>query len=237
MHLTDRVAVEAEYSDERRHSTRRAAFAHWLDGPNAADVALDAVLALGPERVLEIGCGDGAFAERLQVKLGHPVTAIDISPRMVQLARARGLTAGVGDAVALPFSDASFECVIANWMLYHVAELDTAFGEIVRLLRPGGALVAATLGVENLLELWQLIGAPPDMRDYTFTRESGGAILASHFGDITRHDVDARVCFPGPREVREYVGASLGRAHLAEHVPDDLGPFEARTSQTVFVAA
>jgi SAM-dependent methyltransferase len=237
LHLTDRITVQAEYSDESRHNTRRAAFEQWLDGPNAADVAVEAVLALGPERVLEIGCGDGAFAERLQATLGHPVTAIDISPRMVELARARGLTAGIGDAVALPFPDASFECVIANWMLYHVADLDTALGEIVRVLRPGSALVTATLGVENLLELWQLIGAASDMSDYNFTRESGGAILARHFGDITRHVVDARMCFPGPREVREYVAASLGRSHLAERVPDDLGPFQARTSQAVFVAA
>lgn len=237
MHLTDLIAVEAEYSDESRHNTRRAAFVRWLEGPNAANVALDAVLALAPKHVLEIGCGDGAFAERLQARLEHPVTAIDISPRMVELARARGLTTSIGDAIALPFPDASFDCVIANWMLYHVTDLNSALGEIVRLLRPGGALVAATLGVENLLELWQLIGAPPDMSDYTFTRESGRAILAGHFGDVTRHDVDACVCFPGSREVREYVAASLGRAHLAEHVPEDLGPFRARTSQAVFVAA
>jgi SAM-dependent methyltransferase len=236
LHLTNRVAVKAEYSDESRHNARRAAFARWLDGPNAADVALEAVLALGPERVLEIGGGDGVFAERLQARLEHPVIVIDISPRMVELARARGLTAGIGDAVALPFPNASFDCVIANWMLYHVAELHNALSEIVRLLRPGGALVAATLGVENLSELWQLIGAPPNMSDYIFTRESGGAILASHFGNITRHDVDARVCFPGPREVREYVAASLGWAHLVKHVPDDLGSFQARTSQAIFVA-
>jgi SAM-dependent methyltransferase len=235
LQLTNRSAVETEYSDESRHDTRRAAFVHWLNGPNAADVALEAVLALAPRRILEIGCGDGAFAERVQAKLEHPVTAVDISPRMVELTRARGLTVGIGDAVALPFPDASFECVIANWMLYHVTDLDSALREIVRLLRPGGALVAATLGVENLRELWQLVGAP-DMSDYTFTRESGGAILAAYFGAVTRHDVDACVCFPGRREVREYVAASLGRAHLAEHVPDDLGPFRARTSQAVFVA-
>jgi len=44
------------------------------------------------------------------------------------------------------------------------------------------------------------------------------------------------VHFPGRREVSEYVAASLGRAHLAERVPDNLGPFQARTSQAVFVA-
>jgi hypothetical protein len=121
-------------------------------------------------------------------------------------------------------------------MLYHVADLDVALGVIGWVLRRGGALVAATLGVKNLLELWQLIGAPPDMSDYIFTRESGEAILSRHFGKVTRHDVDARVNFPGPREVREYVSASLGRAHLAERVPDDLGPFHVRTAQAVFVA-
>lgn len=236
MRLTDRAAVEAEYRDECRHNARRAVFASLLDGPNAADVALELVLRRCPRHVLDVGCGDGEFGARLQARLARKVMAVDISPRMVELARARGLTASTADAVALPFSDDSLDCVIANWMLYHVADLDVALGEIGRVLRRGGGLVAATLGVKNLLELWQLIGAPPDMSDYTFTRESGEAILSRHFGKVTRHDVDARVNFPGPREVREYVSASLGRAHLAERVPDDLGPFHVRTAQAVFVA-
>lgn len=237
MRLTDRVAVEAEYRDEHRHNARRAVFASFLDGPNAADVALELVLRRCPRDVLDVGCGDGEFGARLQAKLGRRVMGVDISPRMVELARARGLTASTADAEALPFSDDSFDCVIANWMLYHVSDLDIALEEIDRVLRRGGALVAATLGVENLKELWNLVGGPPDMSDYTFTRESGGVILSRSFRKVTRHDVDARVNFPGPREVREYVSASLGRAHLAERVPDDLGPFHARTAQAVFVAA
>ncbi len=74
------------------------------------------------------------------------------------------------------------------------------------------------------------------MSDYSFTRESGKAILERHFSKVVLHDVNAEVVFPGATEVREYVSASLGRDHLSEQVPDTLGPFTARTSQVVFVA-
>ena len=43
---------------------------------------------------------------------------------MVELARARGVDARVGDVQELPFADGAFDCVVAAWMLYHVPDLD-----------------------------------------------------------------------------------------------------------------
>jgi SAM-dependent methyltransferase len=236
MKLTDQAAVLAEYSSEHRHDARRAVFTQWLDGTNARDVALEAIVQRQPERVLEIGCGDGEFAALTQQRLGRPVTAIDSSQRMVELTHARGVAASVADAAAVPFPDGSFDCVVANWMLYHVVSLDATLCEITRLLRHDGALVAATVGERNLEELWQLVGAPPDLSDYTFTRESGEATLARHFRTVERADVDAHVVFPDADAVASYVAVSLGRAHLAGRVPRDLGSFRVRTAQSVFVA-
>jgi len=237
MKLTDPAAVLAEYSSEHRHDARRAVFTQWLEGPNARDVALEAVVQRRPERVLEIGCGDGEFAARTQKRLGRPVTAIDSSQRMVELTRGRGVVASVADAAVAPFPDGSFDCVVANWMLYHVASLEATLSEVARLLTPGGALVAATVGECNLEELWRLVGAPPGLGDYTFTRESGEAILAGHFHSVVRTDVDAPVVFPNAQAVADYVAVSLGRDHLAGRVPRELGPFRVRTAQAVFVAA
>ena len=67
------------------------------------------------------------------------VTFVDLSQRMVELARARGIAdAHVGDVQELPFADASFDTVVAAWMLYHVPDLDRGLAEIARVLEPGG---------------------------------------------------------------------------------------------------
>src|SRR5258706_6059855 len=70
------------------------------------------------ERILDLGCGDGALTEKLGA-LGATVVAVDASPEQVAAARARGLDARVADGEALLF-EAEFEAVFSNaaldWM-------------------------------------------------------------------------------------------------------------------------
>jgi ubiquinone/menaquinone biosynthesis C-methylase UbiE len=100
-------------------------------------VLIEKLLGGSAGAVLEVGCGPGALARRLADEHAIAVTAIDISERMVQLARPRGIDAAVCDVQSLPFPDESFDCAIAAWMLYHVPDLDQGLREISRLLRPG----------------------------------------------------------------------------------------------------
>ncbi len=96
---------------------------------------------------LEIGAGTGYFTLNL-ARLGliaRPV-ATDISPGM--LAALERTAAGLGvavetveaDAEALPFADASFDLVFGHAVLHHIPDLDRAFAEFRRVLRPGGVL-------------------------------------------------------------------------------------------------
>ena len=71
-------------------------------GPDAREVAFEAVAECAPIRVLEVGAGPGELAERIQRELNAEVAALDISERMVELARARGVDARVGDVQELP---------------------------------------------------------------------------------------------------------------------------------------
>ncbi|MDQ6730203.1 MAG: class I SAM-dependent methyltransferase [Actinomycetota bacterium] len=74
--------------------------------------------------MLEVGCGPGTLAKRVREDQGISLCAIDLSERMVDLAHDLGVSARVGDVQAMPFADATFDCVIAAWMLYHVPDLD-----------------------------------------------------------------------------------------------------------------
>ena len=113
-------------------------------------------------------------------ELGAEVVALDVSERMVELARGRGVDARVGDVQALPFADASFDTVVAAWMLYHVPDLDRGLAEIARVLAPGGQLVAVTNSELHLDEARARCGVSMVGR-MPFNRDNGEEILARHF--------------------------------------------------------
>ena len=77
---------------------------------------------------------------------------LDVAPRMVELARSRGVDAIVGDVQELPFENALFDCAVAAWMLFHVPDIDRGLSELARVLRPGGRLVAVTNAEHHLAE-------------------------------------------------------------------------------------
>ena len=96
---------------------------------------------------LEIGAGTGYFSlNLLQLGLIGRATATDISPGMLAtLSRSAGelgleVTTARTDAESLPFADASFDLVFGHAVLHHIPNLDLAFAEFERVLRPGGAV-------------------------------------------------------------------------------------------------
>ncbi len=100
-------------------------------------------------RILEVGCGLGDDAASLAklVAPGGWVVAIDGSQTMIEAARGRhgdvaGLSFDVADAAHLPFDDASFDACRIDRVLQHVADPASAILEMVRVIRPGGVLVA-----------------------------------------------------------------------------------------------
>lgn len=99
----------------------------------------DRFISLVSGHVLDVGCGPGRDGVFLQ-NAGLKVTCLDASEAMVAMAKERGLDAIVGDFLALPFTDASFEGVWAYTSLLHVpkAEVDQALHEIKRVLKDGG---------------------------------------------------------------------------------------------------
>jgi SAM-dependent methyltransferase len=233
--VNDRALVEAEYRSEGLHARRASVFANYLQGQNAKDVALEAVIALSPRRVIDIGGGDGNFATAVSVASNAMLELIDTSDRMVELASERSLSATVADIENIPFEDREFDCAVANWMLYHVEDLHRGLSEVARVLTDDGALVAATVGETNLSELWELVGHVGN-RDYSFTRENGRARLERAFGAVEMELVDTPVVFPDRAAVIDYVGATIGHAGLAERVPAFDGTFETTARQAVFTA-
>lgn len=229
--LDDAALVAEEYSDETRLQRRASVY-----GSNDAKVvALRAVTEVAPERVVEVGCGPGDLAAAIAAETGAQVVAVDLSPRMVELARGRGVDARLGDAQDLPFDDGAFDVAVAAWMLYHVPDLRTGIAELARVLRSGGRLVAVTNSVQHLLELRNLVGSGP--APLSFSRESGEQLLRKGFARVERIDVDGTVEFADRRAVEDYVRASIVMSPFADEVPAAIDePFLVRRATSVFIA-
>lgn len=116
--------------------------------PWAAEL-IERARPIGPsDRILDLGCGTGIVARTLRERLGGGarITGVDASPDMIAMARmlAPEMVWHEGNAVALPFPDASFELVVCQQMLQFVPDRAAALREMRRVLVPGGRLVAAT---------------------------------------------------------------------------------------------
>jgi 2-polyprenyl-6-hydroxyphenyl methylase/3-demethylubiquinone-9 3-methyltransferase len=116
-------------------------------------------------RVLDVGCGGGLLAESL-AREGAQVTAIDLAPAMIEVARLHAAAAGLtidyrlaGAQELMRASPAAFDVVTCMEMLEHVPEPAAMLGTLAQLLKPGGALFVSTLNRNLRSFLLAIVGA------------------------------------------------------------------------------
>lgn len=177
--------LEARIALHERFSTNPKPFPSWVFEQLPASPEAD---------ILEVGCGNGnLWASNLdRVPPAWRLTLTDFSEGMVAKARERlgdRASYAVADVQDLPFADSSFDLVVANHMLFHVPDRERALREIARVLRPGGAIVATTNGIEHLRELRH---AGADQWSRTFGLENGPEQLEQAFTGVeVEHFPDA----------------------------------------------
>src|SRR5947207_4878712 len=91
--------------------------------------------------ILDVGCGIGTYVQRFADLTAHPY-GIDVSVQRLKEARANGLTrvlAAAGEA--LPFGDGSFDVIVFNEVIEHVADDRQSIADSLRVLRAGGHIV------------------------------------------------------------------------------------------------
>ena len=118
---------------------------------------LDLLAPRPGERILDLGCGDGALTESI-VAAGADVIGVDGSPDMVAAARARGLDARVMDGQRLVF-EAEFDVVFSNAALHWMPDADAVLAGVARALRPGGRFVGEMGGHLNVAAIATAIRA------------------------------------------------------------------------------
>jgi demethylmenaquinone methyltransferase/2-methoxy-6-polyprenyl-1,4-benzoquinol methylase len=154
-------------------------------------------------RALDLACGTGDIAFAVAAR-GAQVVGLDLTPRMVELARGKRRGANpaflVGDMMALPFADGSFDLVTTGYGIRNVPAIETAIAEIHRVLRPGGRLLSLDFNrpANSLLRAVYL--------GYL-------AVVGSALGFVLHRDPDTYRYIP--ESIKRYPGAA-GVARLLE---------------------
>ena len=135
-----------------------------------AEVELVRPWVTGKE-VLEVGCGTGLILERL-AGLAERAVGVDLSPGMLEHARARGLDVHEASATALPFEDECFDAAVSFKVLAHVEDISVAMGEMGRVVRPGGRVMAEFYNRRSMRALVKSIVSPGSIGKDGSTNES-----------------------------------------------------------------
>jgi SAM-dependent methyltransferase len=198
------------YETHEKYSVPKLDFAQW---------ALSQMLWRGDEQVLDVGCGPGRYYAALRGHLPDiGYRGVDFSPGMIKNHPSHHEVM-IADAQALPFEDDSFDVVMANHMLFHVYDIETAINEFRRVLKPGGVLMATTNSANSMPEFQVLLRRaitllvppntpnvrPPAPPDHLFTLESGTRLLSRHFFAVVRCDLPSTFVFPTVDPVMDYL--------------------------------
>lgn len=177
-----------------------------------SDLGLPVVELLAPrpgERILDLGCGDGALTVKL-VESGCAAVGVDAAPDMVAAARARGVDARVMGGGALEFAN-EFDAVFSNAALHWMPEPAAVIAGVRRALRPGGRFVGELGGHGNVQAIITALDAALAARGlgiscpWYFPRPEQYRALLEEAGFA----VETMELFPRPTRLPGEVGAWL----------------------------
>ena len=187
-----RLNPETQYADDGNLRARQRLWDQEEPRFDLVAWVLDLADVRPGRRVLDVGCGNGAYLRALSAR-GAATVGCDLSFGMLRAAGAPGRVVN-GDVVRLPLRDGAADVVLAPHMLYHVPDREAAAHELRRVTRAGGVCVAVTNGAGHMRAIRRLVeaavrpGTPGwEMRNpstHVFSLENGPAQLGVAFESV-----------------------------------------------------
>ena len=174
----------------------------------------------GPKiKILELGSGRGELwklyfeNDRLQ-NYGMDITMSDFTDGMVEhlqrMYQDKEVSVKKIDILDIPFEEDTFDLIIANAMLYHVKDIDSALSEVRRVLKKGGSFFCSTLGINGMTQylhhaLEELGIAYNREASLSFTLQNGMELLQKQFGRVERRDYEDALEIDKVEDYIEYI--------------------------------
>jgi ubiquinone/menaquinone biosynthesis C-methylase UbiE len=167
----------------------------------------------GDELVLDVGCGSGLYVDPVLARLdqGGRLVSADLSLGMLKQVASRSPVPPIGllnaDAMELPLATGSCDVVLANHVLYHLQDIGRGVGEIYRVLRAQGHLIAATNASDSMQRfldemekaaaaLGYELHLPVSPVGLRFNLENGASWIETAFSDPEMRMLDSELVFP-----------------------------------------
>jgi SAM-dependent methyltransferase len=192
--------------------------------------------AAGPtDTVLDVACGPGVLACAF-AHVAHQVTGIDLTPAMIERARAlqqaqglANLTWRLGPVLPLPFADASFSLVFSRYSFHHFLDPKAVLAEMIRVCAPGGRVAVVDVFTRSP-EQAEAFNRMEKLRDPSHVRALSREELTGLLGAMGLHNIRGQLykhgfdleavlqgSFPNPGDaerVRQLFEDDLGRDRL-----------------------
>jgi len=223
--------VRQQYADDKnlsarinlhaKHSTNKQGFVPWL---------FEQYRFSANDSILELGCGNGGQWESRMNHLPAScrLTLSDYSEGMVSMVKEKfsGQFCNVDfmqiDIQDIPFSNESFDIVIANHMLYHVPDLHKALREVSRVLKTGGQFYVATNGNGGMRPFLHEALKKFDPETTAFTQEfsfnlaNGKEILAPYFSSVERVDYEDSLAITETQDLMDWIKSTVSISGFLE---------------------
>jgi len=228
----DRDIVKLQYNSDKNlyarqalhngYSTNKYGWFNWV---------FDQYIFKPNARVIEFGCGNGSTWANSKNKIPKDMKVIltDLSEGMLRAAKDNllGLEQVIDysamDIQSIEYEDSSFDCAIANHMLYHVPNRDLAISEIARILKADGTFYATTNSSYNMKEFKDLVGNFDSRLDYSsfsvgkeFGLENGAEQLAKHFDSVEKVIYEDSLHITEAKPLVDYVLTLEGHVNIQD---------------------
>jgi malonyl-CoA O-methyltransferase len=182
---------------------------------------------LQPATILELGCGTGQGIDALAKRWRKArIIALDLAEAMLRRARRRGTWLNrprpvCADLEVLPLADDSVDLVISNATLQWASDLERAFAELRRVLRPEGLLMFTTFGPDTLIELRRAWAAADEgehahVSPFLDLHDIGDALVRAGFADPVMDAERITMTYEGVRDLMRDLKAIGGRNALSD---------------------
>jgi len=231
------------YADDRHLRSRMAIYAY---AEKAADRGwrTSVIPWDGTQIVADVGCGNGFDLRQIvpQGRCRHAI-GLDLSAGMLRsladLRQSGRLALVQADAQRLPLPDGGVDVALAMHMLYHVPDIPAAIGELRRITKRDGTVLASTNSPGTLSEINDLLDAAVSSQlghrvravsPLGFNTENGAAMLGREFSSVTLRTLAVPLSIPSAQPVLTYVAsirepliAEIGEPVDFDAVLDDMG--------------